>query len=102
MVALASTTATTSWWGTAASTTPRCGEGQGTTRRGRDRAQHNEVEWAQQRMEHNVTADVARLDAVWGRHHEAALGRVDGAVSHDERSEELRISVICLSVDGVD
>jgi hypothetical protein len=30
------------------------------------------------------------------------LGRADGAVSHDERSEELGISSGCHSVDGVD
>jgi hypothetical protein len=37
-----------------------------------------------------------------GHCHEAAWGGVDGAVSHDERSEELGISIDCRSVDEVD
>jgi hypothetical protein len=47
------TAATTSWWATATSATPRRGEGRGTARRGGDR-----VRWG---MEHGA-ADVVRLD----------------------------------------
>jgi hypothetical protein len=31
-----------------------------------------------------------------------SLGRADGAVSHDEQSKEMEISVGCRSVDGLD
>jgi hypothetical protein len=62
----------------------------------RDRARRNDAEWARWEMEHGA----ARC---WmGALPRGSLGRADGAVSHDERSEELEISVGCRSVDGLD
>jgi hypothetical protein len=53
-------------------------------------------------MEHGAAVEVVRLNAGWGPHARGGLGRANGAVSRNERSEELEIFVVCRSVDGVD
>jgi len=53
-------------------------------------------------MEHGATIDVARLNTAWGCRRETVWSGANGAVSRNERSEELGISVGYRSVDGVD
>ena len=66
------------------------------TCRGGDRARCDEADWARRGMEH-VAAQRGMAAPPRG-----GLGRADGVVSRDERSEELGISVGCCSVYGVD
>ena len=53
-------------------------------------------------VEHGAAADVARLEAEWGRRRGGGLGQANSTVSRNERCEELEIPIGCRSVDGVD
>jgi len=76
------------------STSPWRGTGHGA--QGRDQARRDKAEWARRAMEHGV----ARPGM--GAPPRGGLGWADGAVSRNERSEELKISIGYRSVDRVD
>jgi hypothetical protein len=95
MVASASTAAMNSWWGTAVWVAPRRGETG--TRNGATRRS-----WARQGMEHARDARRGATRRGMRAPPRGGLGRADGAVSRNQRSEELEISVGFHIVDEVD